>query len=407
MTSRIKSSSGKIGVDSPRSRSRILAPLLGRMTDRAGHPLVFYPPIHEGQKLSDLVGSGKARPMRGDRFSLRSPLAISSAIVLPFEPTIPPASPPIEGRRSLVNGARHLMLAATLNDDPLHAYAVSIADFYAGVAPQVKARLQDLFGLSEYGVVSDRPKSRKSVYLKLHREVLEGAKIEGIESAIEAINDGYGIKLVCQDATRLGMLKLLVRFLKKLPADDLRIVRLRHYTGPGVKPYLQRFWLKEFEGFLNDMNYRPKVVSGKGGIKHSGFTSFQIDLELDVFRGSARYPVKVDMHFRGPHVDRINDTEHLMLSILRQGRVIDEALLSYPPLKEVVDYLHVFSDEEVYSLENYMLNLYRSARQAELDGERFWSPNMVEFPNDFLDSILRFDHVETVYKEAKQRALGR
>jgi hypothetical protein len=380
---------------------------LGRITERAEHPRGFHQPIHEGQKLRDLVGAGKAQFAGGHRFNLRAPLSLSAPIVLPFEPPIPPVAAVVDGKRGLVHGARALVLAEALPDDPLHAYAVRIADFYAGVAPQIKERLEDLFGLSEYGVVSDRPKSRKSVYLKLHREVLEGAKIESIGEAIEAINDGYGIKLVCQDATRLGMLKLLVRFLKKLPAHDLRIVRLRHYTGPGVKPYLQRFWLKEFEGFLNDMNYQIQVVSGKGGIKNSGFTSFQLDLELDVFRGAARYPVKVDMHFRGSHVDRINDTEHLMLSILRQGRSLDEALLSYSPLKEVVDYLHVFSDEETYALDNYMLNLYRSARQAELDGERFWSPNMVEFPNDYLDSILRFDHVETVYKEAKQRAYAR
>jgi hypothetical protein len=414
MASRIRDLNRLTVVENAGDRARLrrgpARGLSSHISERGESSPGFHELRPEAERLKDLVGGDIAKYVDAKGFGRPPQRYTGDLVELPFKPKLPSALLPItiKGANAPVMGARHMVLVPPLSQDPLLDYAEQIAAFYESVAPQVRTRLEFLFGLSDFGMVVDRSKSAQSVYLKLQRENREKREkkqreIENIGDAFESINDGYGLKVICRDATRSGMIDLLARLLKKLPVDDLRIPRIRHYTGPGVKPYLSHHLLGTFNSFLRDMGYQPEVKARKGGIKDSGYTSLQIDLQMDVYRKDARYPVNIDLHFRGPYTERVNDTEHLVLSILRQGRVLDDSLLSHEPLREVVDYLPLLSDIESVALDGYLWDLYRSARIAEAQGVKSWSPNDVPFPRG-LPSIFQFSHIENVYREAKQIA---
>jgi len=227
-----------------------------------------------------------------------------------------------------------------------------------------------------------RIKNEKSIWNKLNK-ISKTTKIDSYEKADREIKDLIGVRLVLNGSDK-EINTIVDSIVTAIKSDKITITEINNYAPENSKPYLSDKQISKIVKASKDKGIETKVLTGKDGIKVSGYTAAQFNFgEYGEFQ------------IMGTECFKTFLLEHQLYDLYSKKDItygIKSLEDLYSPIKES---LKKMSPDDIALFRKYTTEYYRYSRCLELNKPT----SKPEFPKKF-NPILDFENLEKVYSEA-------
>lgn len=275
-----------------------------------------------------------------------------------------------------------------LSQDFICELSLTLGGIFAAKIGEVKDELSCL-GFGWHGEVYGRPKTPDSIEAKLNRvsphhgnpgfrsrvSHLVGRPLTPdlmshmIDEAMLVVQDGVGVTLLLDDPSPAGAKSFLDFLVGSIRDGHLCVVAIRNYTAIEEVAYFGPRNVQSVVRAAEDMYLlAPEVY---GGVKDSGYTSVQFFL----FTASG---ISIDLHVRGPLVDRVYRWEHFLFRCRNRNRLLSSFS---PEEQEAVAFYRSLNPEQQAQINALLRRLYTQARTLEISASEPSSTDSIVLPD--------------------------